>query len=356
MFPLRRAGGRLRVSYRREQGGRKVILPFLSSEQSLYQSRSQFLRYNRGFGFGFGSRSVQLRGMAAAAVDTRQPSSSLSSASASTTATTSSSCATATTDTTSTNNADNYNPPTTTTPDIIDNLITSHPITQSLRQNPSFQELRPHLSIPPALRPSHLVAGTLSGSEKITVAPYLWLSASSREVVAIVHLGREVCGHPGFIHGGLMAVLFDEVLCRCACACLPSGIGMTANLSVDYRSPGHPDRLYVLQAKTVDVQGRKAWVEGKMEMLLPSMTTTIPDQENGHNQHDHEHDSSSSSSSVLVAESKALFIEPKFAEVCIVFFTHTHTQSLFKSCFSFLFPFPFPEFPLSTDFTGLLSY
>lgn len=121
----------------------------------------------------------------------------------------------------------------------------------------------------------------------------------------MAHLGRELCGHPGFVHGGLLAVLFDEVFARCACPCLPKGIAVTANLNVDYRSPGHPDRLYVLQARTVEVEGRKAWVEGTLEML-PQTTT---DQQSG--------SGDDSSAPVLVAEAKALFVEPKFAEVCI---------------------------------------
>ncbi|KAL1966280.1 hypothetical protein VTN77DRAFT_4633 [Rasamsonia byssochlamydoides] len=185
----------------------------------------------------------------------------------------------------------------------IDTLISTHPLAQSLRRNPSFQEIRPTLAIPPLLRPSHLVAGTLSGTGRITVAPYMWFSRSSRRIVAMIHLGSAVCGHPGFIHGGLMAVLFDEVFARVACPCLPKGIAVTANLNVDFRSPGHPDRLYVLQARTVEVEGRKAWVEGSLEML--------PEQQLKQEQ---KTDDSASSPPVLVAEAKALFIEPKFAE------------------------------------------
>lgn len=118
----------------------------------------------------------------------------------------------------------------------------------------------------------------------------------------MLHLGRELCGHPGFVHGGLLAVLFDEVFARCACPCLPQGIAVTANLNVDFRNPGYPDRLYVLQARTVEVEGRKAWVEGTLEMLP-----------------DHQHSGPAdddSAAPVLVAEAKALFVEPKFAEVC----------------------------------------
>ena len=72
---------------------------------------------------------------------------------------------------------------------------------------------------------------------------------------------------------------------------------MTANLNIDYRKPAIPDRLYVLTAETVRVEGRKAYVEGKITMLPESEA-----EEEGEK--------------VVVTEGKALFVEPKFAEVC----------------------------------------
>ena len=72
---------------------------------------------------------------------------------------------------------------------------------------------------------------------------------------------------------------------------------MTANLNIDYRKPALPDRLYVLMAETVRVEGRKAYVEGKITMLPESEA-----EEEGEK--------------VVVTEGKALFVEPKFAEVC----------------------------------------
>lgn len=42
---------------------------------------------------------------------------------------------------------------------------------------------------------------------------------------------------------------------------------MTANLNVDFRKPALPERLYILRAETVELEGRKAWVEGRMIYL-----------------------------------------------------------------------------------------
>lgn len=99
-----------------------------------------------------------------------------------------------------------------------------------------------------------------------------------------------MCGHPGYIHGGFLSVMFDEVFAHCVALAFPSGTGMTANLNVDFRKPAIPDRVYVLRAETVKMEGRKAWMEGRLEMASGSEVETV-------------------------AEARALFVEPKFAEV-----------------------------------------
>ncbi|KAL5358510.1 HotDog domain-containing protein [Aspergillus floccosus] len=183
----------------------------------------------------------------------------------------------------------------------IDNLIAELPLVQSLRRDPSYTESRPHRAMNPTHRPSHFVAGTLSGANKITVPPFMW-SATLRSpdsgrpqtrIVSVFHIGAQLCGHPGFVHGGLLTVMFDEAFARCVATSFPSGLGMTANLNVDFRKPAVPERLYVLQAETVKVEGRKAWVEGSLTSLPRRGEDGEP---------------------VVVAEARALFVEPKFAD------------------------------------------
>ncbi|PYH93050.1 thioesterase family protein [Aspergillus ellipticus CBS 707.79] len=188
-------------------------------------------------------------------------------------------------------------------------LISALPLVQSLRQNPSqYRESRPHLSMTPSLRPSHFVAGTLAGPEKVSVAPYMFTSIVNNstptkgeeearpraQVISVFHIGEQMCGHPGYVHGGLLSVMFDEAFARCVSDSFPSGLGMTANLNVDFRKPAIPDRVYVMKAETVKVEGRKAWVEGVMKSM-PS-------------------DAVAGEKETVVAEARALFVEPKFAE------------------------------------------
>lgn len=74
---------------------------------------------------------------------------------------------------------------------------------------------------------------------------------------------------------------------------------MTANLNIDYRRPAPAGSFFVLRAVTVKVEGRKAWVEGRIE--------TLPLAGGGGGEVDGE--------PVLVVEARALFIEPRHAAV-----------------------------------------
>ncbi|KAL3488844.1 HotDog domain-containing protein [Aspergillus germanicus] len=171
--------------------------------------------------------------------------------------------------------------------------------------------------MPQHLRPAHFVAGTLAGEKKLASAPYMFISrresspstsqSTDANITAtpqhkphattLFHTGTHMCGHPGFVHGGFLSVMFDEVFAHTVSQAFRSGTGMTANLNVDFRKPALPDRVYVLRAEVVKVEGRKAWVEGTMMMLADG----------------------AKGEDVMVAEARALFVEPKFAEVCFPF-------------------------------------
>lgn len=187
------------------------------------------------------------------------------------------------------------NPPTTpngTTTNTIEAFIENHPLTLSLRQNPTFTESRPHKNVPESMRAHNLMTGALAGHHALSIAPYVFNEENGKSMTMIMHLGTDICGHPGIIHGGLLATLLDEGLARCCFAALPSGVGVTANLNVDYRAPAPADGFYVLRAETRRVQGRKVWVEGWIETLAECGREIV-----------------------LVAEARALFIEPKQAAV-----------------------------------------
>lgn len=174
----------------------------------------------------------------------------------------------------------------------INEHIKNHALAQSLRSRPEFVESRPHMKVPETLRDRNLTAGTLAGRDRIVVPPYVWSEQSGKELISISYLGGALSGHPGIVHGGLLATLLDEGLARCCFPALPNRIGVTANLNIDYRAPVMADNYVVLRATTTKVEGRKAWVEGRLE--------TLPEGDE---------------EPVVLVEAKALFIEPKFASV-----------------------------------------
>lgn len=174
----------------------------------------------------------------------------------------------------------------------IENTLRTHPVAEALRANPEFTEARPHMKIPEALRERNLTAGTLAGPGKIVVPPYVFSEREGKSMISLMYLGGDVCGHQGIIHGGLLATLLDEGLARCCFPALPNKVGVTANLNIDYRAPAMADQYVALRAETVKVEGRKAWVEGRIE--------TLP---------------SDGQDPLVLVEAKALFIEPRQAAV-----------------------------------------
>ena len=171
--------------------------------------------------------------------------------------------------------------------------IQSCPLAVHLRQDPSFAESRPHMKIPPAMRPHNFTGGTLLGTDKLEVPPLAFVDAHSElpSMVHISYLGQALCGHPGIIHGGMLATLLDEGLARACFPALPNKVGVTASLKIDYKKPCPAGSYVVLRAQTTKVEGRKAWVKGTIEVLGEGTEVGEP-----------------------LVEAEALFIEPRGAK------------------------------------------
>ena len=172
--------------------------------------------------------------------------------------------------------------------------LQSHPYTNILKADPLLEESRPHLKFPPATRAVNLTAGTLLGPGKLVLPPLVFSSRDGSRLASIQYLGPKLSGHPGIIHGGLLATMLDEGLAQCCFPALPNKIGVTASLKIEYRKPCPADRFVVLKATTMKVEGRKAWVKGRIESLVEPGEGESP---------------------IIYAEAEALFVEPKFAAV-----------------------------------------
>ncbi|KAI1269196.1 Thioesterase/thiol ester dehydrase-isomerase [Xylariaceae sp. FL1019] len=172
----------------------------------------------------------------------------------------------------------------------IDEYIKNHHLAKELRANKSFSESRPHLKIPEAFRSHSLTGGTLSGTGRIEVPPLAFAEEGGKSFVTLFYLGGQLSGHPGIIHGGLIATILDEGMARCCFPVLPHKVGVTATLNINYRKPAMADSYYVFRATTTRSEGRKAWVEGRIETLVPKGETPV-----------------------VVAEATALFVSPRQA-------------------------------------------
>ena len=173
----------------------------------------------------------------------------------------------------------------------INDHINSHPLTLGLRANPDYVESRPHLRFVDEHRKHSLTGGTLLGPGKIPVPPVIFLQ-EGKDLVSMMYLSTDLCGHVGIIHGGLLATLCDEGLARCGFSALPNKIGVTASLTINYKNPAPAGSFVVLKAETTKVEGRKVWVKGRIELLGE---TAEPGK--------------------VLVETEGLFIEPKYAKV-----------------------------------------
>ncbi|KAG2142468.1 HotDog domain-containing protein [Suillus clintonianus] len=164
------------------------------------------------------------------------------------------------------------------------------PLLTSLRAQPDaheWYETRPYVNYAEQLRVNSLTAGALRGPGKLALPPLVRAKRDESEAVVIVHVGRGVCGHDGIIHGGLLATILDESLARTAIINLPDKIGVTANLSINYRAPTFADQFIVVRISLVDKAGRKSKVFGKVEDLKGN----------------------------LLVEAHATFVQPKYAHL-----------------------------------------
>jgi hypothetical protein len=148
----------------------------------------------------------------------------------------------------------------------LENKLQSLPLLAELRgqQDASeWYEARPYMNVPKEQLGNNLTGGALRGPGKLALPPLLRAKKDESEAVSIIHVGTALCGHEGIVHGGLLATLLDENLGRIVRCCwlsyhqlamyltllcqsllnLPDKIGVTANLTLNYRAPTRADQV-----------------------------------------------------------------------------------------------------------------
>lgn len=203
----------------------------------------------------------------------------------------------------------------------IESMISSLPLVRYLRDWPKqmgkldipvYGETRLHNGHHASVTGKHLTTGSILGRDKITNAPHLFIQQGAPyRAVTVCHIGTHLCGHPGYVHGGVPFFLFDDIFARCASVAFPSGVGLTANLSIDFRKPMIPGRIYVIRAEMKSLEGRKLMLSGTMRSLQPFSTAEMEQREVAVN----DELSFEEQQGEVVAEATSLFVEPKYAEV-----------------------------------------
>jgi acyl-coenzyme A thioesterase PaaI-like protein len=126
-----------------------------------------------------------------------------------------------------------------------------------------------------ALESSHVIYGQLLKENLIESYTAYKLSTVTSEttggdvVVGLVKLGRALDGHPDVVHGGILALLIDDIL-GFGYEALQVPAAVTANLNVNYRA-AVPAGSYILVTTTL--------VERKERKLTWSVRVESPDQQ-----------------------------------------------------------------------------
>lgn len=94
--------------------------------------------------------------------------------------------------------------------------------------------------------------------------------AKQRMFHSVVQLGREVCGYPQIVHGGLTASIVDESFGGLYTCMLTSGaLGVqlpayTARLEVNYKSKIPAGSLLLVSTEVEAIEGRKIWMSANI--------------------------------------------------------------------------------------------
>ncbi|KAL5594550.1 hypothetical protein BROUX41_001475 [Berkeleyomyces rouxiae] len=163
-------------------------------------------------------------------------------------------------------------------------------LVKKLRADTDLTETRPHLQLPDKVRAQNLTAKSLQAPELLTTVPVTFRSKTGTETTTVIYFGHDLCGHPGIVHGGLLATVLDEQSGFCCIPKMPQRMAVTAYLNINYRSPAKADSFYVVKTKIERLDGRKAFVKSVIE--------TLP---------------KDGSPGKVVADADSLFIQPKWA-------------------------------------------
>ena len=94
----------------------------------------------------------------------------------------------------------------------VENALHSLPIVRKLSDDKEWIKAIGIFPIPEQDIPHNLTMGVLAGSGRISVKPVTFYNDKTKEFVVVMHVGQDICGHRGLVHGGFLATMLDECL------------------------------------------------------------------------------------------------------------------------------------------------
>ncbi|MGA8041614.1 MAG: PaaI family thioesterase, partial [Terracidiphilus sp.] len=89
-----------------------------------------------------------------------------------------------------------------------------------------------------------------------------FLIADDGSIVSHATISDDFCGHPGYLHGGIIATLLDEAMSKAVRA---TGVSsMTRHLEIDYLLPVPSAKPIRLEGRVVRTEGRKRWADARI--------------------------------------------------------------------------------------------
>lgn len=144
------------------------------------------------------------------------------------------------------------------------NALLQTKLFQELNNNPDFKQFRYRDAFPKQHHGNHVITGLLSGKDLFENDPIMFLNEKLKLIVAFYHLGKLLVSEDGQIHNGVTSTILDEGLCSCGFPFLPSKMGVTAKLSIDFKQQAPPDTTVILRGKVIEHKNRKVVIDGDL--------------------------------------------------------------------------------------------
>ncbi|OAQ62427.1 thioesterase superfamily domain-containing protein [Pochonia chlamydosporia 170] len=149
------------------------------------------------------------------------------------------------------------------------NSPSSPPWSRQLFQDPTLHPIATPCRHPKPTTEDSLVAETLATDHTISAWQSLYRTGSPKntgELVSLLALGTGVNGHADVAHGGLLALILDEITGNVVELYRGEGMsGYTASLKIDFRRPVRTPGVLLCRSWLERREGRKLWVRGRVE-------------------------------------------------------------------------------------------